>query len=128
MLVRLDLLVGLHNTQVHSRQVDLSGVLLVAVADKCEVRAEELRRLLDVLLLTGLVVEQTELEGRLCARLIHAVFLTAQVEDVHQVADGLWDSIRLRVGLSQQLMSFDLLGQVARLLAKVKELLASLHC
>ena len=125
-LVVLDLLVGLDDAEVDPCQVDLPRVLLVAVPNEREVRAQVLRRLLDAVLRARLVVEQAELECSLGLRLVHLRLLVAQVEYLHQVLDGLARVVGFRVGLGEKLVRLDLFLAVSRLLAKVEELLAVL--
>ena len=84
MLVRLDLLVSLHNAEVHASQIDLPRVLLLSVSDKREVSGKELGSLLDVVLRTGFVVQKAEFEsGVSLLGLLVGVLLIAQVKDLH---------------------------------------------
>ena len=82
-LVVLDLLVGLHNTQVDSGQVDLPRVLLLSVTNKCEMRSQVLSSLLDAMLRAWLVMEQSKLESGFGLWLVHLRLFIAKVKDIH---------------------------------------------
>ena len=82
-LVRLNLLVSFHDAQVDAGKIDLPRVLLLTVSDEREVGAKVLCSLLDVVLRTRLVVQQTQLQGSISLRFFVCVLLIAQVKNLH---------------------------------------------
>ena len=124
--VVFQLLVGTHDAKVDASQVDLARIFRVAVADQREVCAQVICGVLDRVLRPWLVVQQTQLQGCLCLRLLHRRLLVAQIEHLHEMLDGLASVICLRVRLCQQLVGLDLLWTLLRLLGQLQELLTVL--